>query len=268
MNALTFLQSVTGYTQSNRQSSADMPIRIATIDPAYNPFASYPAVAALPQVTFDGESSLTTKRYAVVAGFIPAPSQRVWMVPIGNTYLVCGGVQNDEIQGQYSNVAAGTSQIVANELVVANKSVGRGVILGNYYTGADRATGIAGTEAVCNMETGTAALIGGRLYHILAKIKVTGSVTGDEWIFRVRQTNLAGTVIGEYVWKNPNSIYGWSHPALSFQYLPSVNESKTFVLTAQRLAGTGTLAVNTGGTTNHVYMEVEDKGKANVLTVI
>lgn len=104
-NALTFLQSVSGYAQSLRDSSADKPIRLATIDPSFDPFVNYPNPPPLPKVTFDGESTLSGKQYPYVNGYVPAPGNRVWMVPVGTTYLICGLIENPGLQGWYRDGA-------------------------------------------------------------------------------------------------------------------------------------------------------------------
>lgn len=85
-NALDFLQSVSGYVQSQRQ---DKQLVLATIDPAYVN-TSYPTT--LPRVTFDGESTLSGKRYLVAGNYLPSPGDRVVMAPVANTYVILGSV--------------------------------------------------------------------------------------------------------------------------------------------------------------------------------
>jgi hypothetical protein len=97
--AVSFLDAVTGHLDNGRTSSADRPIRLAVVDPAYDPFAAYPAATPPARVTFDGESTLSGKAYAVAQGFIPRPGQRVWMVPVGTTYLISGAVSAQTPQG-------------------------------------------------------------------------------------------------------------------------------------------------------------------------
>lgn len=86
---IAFLDAVSGYTQEGKQGSADRPIKLATIDPAYVA-SSYPGT--LPKVTFDGESTLSGKRYVVLSGYLPRPSDRVVMLPVGNTYVILGTI--------------------------------------------------------------------------------------------------------------------------------------------------------------------------------
>lgn len=104
---LSFLEAVQGYTEGGSRSSADRPIRLAVVDPAYAAFSTYPAAPPPARVTFEGESTLSTKAYGYVSGFIPWPGLRVFLVPIGNTYVIGGAIQAQSPQGFWQN-AAGT----------------------------------------------------------------------------------------------------------------------------------------------------------------
>lgn len=276
VDALSFLDAVAGYSRAQRDSSADRPIKLGTIDSTYDPWENYPDVPSLPKVKFDGEDTNTTKRYGYVQGFIPCPGQRVWLVPIGTTYMIAGAVENTGLQGffakpsddyfttefgggSYLEVDAGASSLIVDDVQLGpGKTSGpRGNIGGKQFTGGGNlATGIAGTEAVGNMDTGSVTMYSDRQYRIHLKIQLLGSVTNDIFIVRVRDTNLAGTWRGEFVWKNDSATYGWSPPVLGFSYRPSVSsESKTFVVTGQRLSGTGSLSFTANG-----FFYVEDMG--------
>jgi hypothetical protein len=88
MGVLDFLTAVRG------QARPDLPPghKLATIDPAYT-VGSLNDVT-LPKVTFDGETTMSTKRYPIVDGYIPSPSQRVLLVPVGRTYVIVGAVSH------------------------------------------------------------------------------------------------------------------------------------------------------------------------------
>jgi hypothetical protein len=88
MDAVDFLTAIQGLT-SGQQAPGN---KLATIDPAYT--IGTVNDPTLPKVTFDGESTMSTKRYPIVDGYLPAPSQRVLMVPIGRTYVVAGAVSS------------------------------------------------------------------------------------------------------------------------------------------------------------------------------
>lgn len=103
---IAFLDAVAGYVTSSSSSSADRPIKLATIDPAYSAFSGlYPSGVNPARVTFDGESTLSAKAYPIASGYIPQPGNRVYLVPIGNTYLIVGTISNLAAQGFYSSAS-------------------------------------------------------------------------------------------------------------------------------------------------------------------
>lgn len=81
-----FLDTVAGYTRAKTDGSADKPVRLAVVDPAYS--------AGLPKVTFEGESTMSAKGYAFIESYVPVAGQRVAMVPVGTTYLIVGAVDS------------------------------------------------------------------------------------------------------------------------------------------------------------------------------
>jgi hypothetical protein len=90
---ISFLQAVSGFTRhEDEASSANRPVRFAVIDPA---FVSSGFPGTLPKVTFEGESTLSGKRYAVLSGYLPQPSDKVVLMPAGTTYLILGSVDGD-----------------------------------------------------------------------------------------------------------------------------------------------------------------------------
>lgn len=89
IQALDMLQSITGFVRAQSGGSADKPFLIGTIDPAYVQ-SGYPGT--LPKVTFDGESTLSGKQYAVMSGYWPAAGDRVVLAPVGTTYMILGCV--------------------------------------------------------------------------------------------------------------------------------------------------------------------------------
>lgn len=102
MEPVQFLDAISGYVRTGTDGSADKPIRLAIIDPAYVSTASpYPDAIPPARVTFEGEGSLSGKSYPVAAGYIPTPGARVWMVPIGTTYLIVGSAAQYTAQGFY-----------------------------------------------------------------------------------------------------------------------------------------------------------------------
>ena len=87
--ALELLQAIGGFSATQ---NASQPIKLAVVDPTYTA-STYPGT--LPKVTFDGESSLSTKRYPAMSPYLPVASDRVVMLPIGGTYLIAGALDTD-----------------------------------------------------------------------------------------------------------------------------------------------------------------------------
>lgn len=63
--------------------------RIAVIDP------NYVAGSGSPYVTFEGESALSGKQFAVAGTYKPQANDRVLMVPVGQSYMIIDQVMNN-----------------------------------------------------------------------------------------------------------------------------------------------------------------------------
>lgn len=86
LDARAFLDAVAGYADdpdsSEAPSSADKPVRLGTIDPAYT--------VGLVRVTFDGEATVSGKGYPWLGPYSPVPGERVALLPVGRGYLILG----------------------------------------------------------------------------------------------------------------------------------------------------------------------------------
>lgn len=89
--ARRFLHTVAGVTralpaskppETKAATSADKPARLAVIDPAY--------VSGNPKVRFEGELTVSVKRYAVLGSYVPVAGDRVVLLPSGTTYVIIG----------------------------------------------------------------------------------------------------------------------------------------------------------------------------------
>jgi hypothetical protein len=86
VDARDILDAVAGYTKSNNtKSSADKPVRIGTIEPYY--------VSGLPHVQFDGDSVPSQKGFAWAASYYPTAGDRVYLIPVGQSYIIGGKVE-------------------------------------------------------------------------------------------------------------------------------------------------------------------------------
>ncbi|AXB47317.1 hypothetical protein [Amycolatopsis albispora] len=86
----TFLDEVAAYIKAQLASAADRAPRLATVNPAHP--AAPPSTK--PRVTFDGDTALGEKSLPYLASYTPTASDRVLVLPVGNTYVIVGKVQN------------------------------------------------------------------------------------------------------------------------------------------------------------------------------
>lgn len=92
LNAERLLVAAAGFTQATKDpTSSDRPNRLAVIDYDYDP-TSFPDV--WPRVLFEGEQTVTRKRWPVGSGYWPAPGDRVLMVPEGaRSYIIVCAIE-------------------------------------------------------------------------------------------------------------------------------------------------------------------------------
>lgn len=138
-----------------------------------------------------------------------------------------------------------------------------GAVGGRYYSAASTAfvTGVGGTEAITNVDTGSVALLAGRRYQLRALVVAVAS-TATYVILAFRDTNVSGTVRGkweEFIQSGQNY-----YPLVEGRYNCAGNESKTFVVTAATLGG-GTVAISRDSAFS-VWVEVVDMGPTANLT--
>lgn len=79
-----FLETVSGLQRGKQESSADKPYLLGVIDPAYT--------SGDPKVTFEGELTMSGKQYPFLSSYLPAPSDRVVLAPLGTSYVILGSV--------------------------------------------------------------------------------------------------------------------------------------------------------------------------------
>jgi hypothetical protein len=130
MDALDFLQSVAGYARA--QDAPTPRVKLGTIDAAYDP-DTYPAT--LPKVVFDGELTLSGKRYPVIGSYWPHPSDRVVLLPAGTTYAIIGSVDQDASTRVGGSLVVADDASVGGDLTVTG-SITAGSIAADDYTDA------------------------------------------------------------------------------------------------------------------------------------
>lgn len=174
-NPMTFLQSIAGFTATQGNGgSADRPIKLARIDPSFDQ-DSFPTV--LPRVTFEGESTLSGKFYAVASPYWPQPNDRVWMVPIGSTYMIVG-----------SREAGNGGVYIGGQIHIPG--VRRRIATNRLESDSAQVT----DETV--MQSVQAQVLAGKWYEVCWHTEVGTTNTGsDTFIASVRSNNISGAFL-------------------------------------------------------------------------
>lgn len=186
-NALSLLDSIAGAAQQRTPSRT---VRLATVDASYSGGVNGPC-----KVTFDGESSLTTRAFPC-SGYAPVASDRVVMLPVGNTYVVIGALDEpgralSSGAGEDINISAGASADVVISAGGQIQAQGLHVDSGSWYRSTDQSIGNNNqTQWTPNTEDWDTSLEGftlsgggltvneDGLYLIIAKIAWDGNASG------------------------------------------------------------------------------------------
>src|SRR3546814_19085345 len=88
-----FLRAITKFGEATaKPSSANKPIKMGRVD--YDYIATDFLGGVNPRILFDGEATVSQKRYQVMSGYYPKPGDRVCLIPVGTSYLVIGTVED------------------------------------------------------------------------------------------------------------------------------------------------------------------------------
>ena len=140
MDSLGMIQSIQEGQRQLPGGSATRMMRLAVIDPAYDP--GEPGALVFPKVTFEGEDTLDDQQYAVLDGYIPTPGDRVLMVPTGTTYTIVGKIAGASSQAGFTStglivpgiITAGPRAVQIPEVQVGKHSATTGSVAA--YTSA------------------------------------------------------------------------------------------------------------------------------------
>ncbi|GAA2346991.1 hypothetical protein [Dactylosporangium salmoneum] len=132
--------------------------------------------------------------------------------------------------------------------------------------GGNLVTGLVGTETVI-MTAAAVYLPANSLIQLSAGIRLLASVAADTYVFRIRETNLAGTQRAEYTWTAPTASNGYNQYFISEFETTSEVSAQVFVLTAQRIGGTGSLTMIAGNAINSTHLTAAVVAPAGAVTI-
>ncbi len=130
------------------------------------------------------------------------------------------------------------------EIVYAPPTIPAVLIGGKRYDGADNTLTTlpnSTAETLSGMDTGSLALVANTAYRVVAVVEWDSSVAADRFDFRIRQTDVTGTIIGlkQNVLFQTSGVREQLYLEAPY-YRGGTDGSVTFVLTMQRRSGTGT----------------------------
>ncbi len=144
----------------------------------------------------------------------------------------------------------------------------RGIVGGQRYTsGATLVASIGSSETLAGLSSGTVSLEANRRYRIHLNLRVATSAADQYFTARVRETNLAGSVIG--FWQQLMRATGASHDWWFMNEITNATATtKTYV--ASLSTATGAINSNAGSTQTPAGIWVEDMGPSSpsVVTTI
>lgn len=275
---ISFLDAIAGYTVGGQPNgSADRPIRFARVDPAYNPFSTYPAAPPPARVTFEGETTLSSKAYAIADGVIPMAGRRVFLVPAGNSYFIAGTIGGQFSQGFWQDATdsgvefgGGSYYDTDTGLVIAGDASFSGQVL---FDGVPQGKGrIATTSSTSNSGNYTTTLTvvatlsnvnieAGRAYEFKFGNGVQHTNAATFVDCRVHCTNMAANVVEWYRMQVTNAAQVW-HAQGAMGYVRNTGGTdlvRSFTLQMSASAGTGFHAAGAGRAR---FFEVWDVGPA------
>jgi hypothetical protein len=141
--AFDFLTSIADFVKDEvRKNSIGSTPRIAEIDPEYDP-RSYPNT--LPRVTFDGESTMSEKKYTVASVYHPYPGDRVVMLPVNGSYVIMNCLSPD-------------AKVFSDGLSLSNFDYEE-LNTGSEDTTSSSFTNLSTFGPQCTLETGSRAIV-------------------------------------------------------------------------------------------------------------
>lgn len=154
-------------------------------------------------------------------------------------------------------------------------SVGPRLIGGKRYPGTDNLVLMpdhaADDETYTNMSSGPVTMIGGRRYAIDAMICARTTIDNDVLRLTIREddgdTHLTGLIVGFYLTWPLKATTDYIFP-LTFDRDAAEDMDRTFVVTAERIAGSGEIWIRRRDLTTELaspHVSVREVGKASLM---
>jgi hypothetical protein len=132
-------------------------------------------------------------------------------------------------------------------MVAAGESLVAGRFPGERIGTSIRTSSVSTFTAETEVQTISVGLIAGRTYKVVYRGTVQSTVAGDSARSRIREDSVTGTQLNSYRVDVDQSGAGYSAD-IEAEYTPAADETKTFSVTAERAAGTGSLTAAAAGT--------------------
>lgn len=188
-DALSILQSITGFVQQQQTGPENKPNKMGTIDPDYSGTGD-------PKVTFYGETTLSGKNYPYMPPYQPTAGDRVVLVPVGTTYLIIGSI--DSITNNIS--VPGSAAISGNLTVGGTLSYTPSASIVE-VSDDDNDTSITDTSYgaapfISSLSTTfTAPSSGTVVITITGSLEATGTGDACYLSYEIRENNVSGSVV-------------------------------------------------------------------------
>jgi hypothetical protein len=130
---------------------------------------------------------------------------------------------------------------------------------GKFITAAaTKATSASAADvAVTDYSLASVEIPAGRVVEFVARVRVQSTIAADAALFRLRQTSISGTIAAATPYER-TLVFPWRSTGGTF----------TWLLTVQRITGTGSVTVTTGGATLPAIFYVRDIADSTRFTII
>ena len=136
---------------------------------------------------------------------------------------------------------------------------------GNYYSSDGARVTVSATEVLVPGYEITVFEPPNKLLNIKATFKSIADTPASTALFRIRENDILGNIFCEQVFTYPTHTFGY--PLFMEQAIAGFGSSRTYVLTAQRIGGSGTFDVTNKNNQLDVFI-LTDIGNLNQVTLV